>query len=283
MAWGNHYAYAEVIMSGLVRAEVWKAFHNKNFSISLAVGLGIQSLNVIYNIFYVQDGLLYSATGADVAQTRSLFIRWISADGWTLGFNMLWFLFPLLAAFPFGASLFYERKTGYINLILCKVTRIRYYTAKYIAVFLAGGTVISVTLLVNLLLNALVCPAALQDSYNYVTPVLYEEMGSALFYTNPWLFSFMWIGIDFLWGGVLAGICMLTSLLFSKRIFVLAVPFAVVRLLDVVLNYNLSPSQYFMISTYITHQAMPMFGMIGLCFIIGFGGGWVIFRKMELV
>lgn len=271
-------------MIRLMKSEIWKSFHCRSFRIALVIGLGIQSLNLIYNIYYLHQGVTLSVDGGYVAQSRSLFIRWISADGWTLGYYLLWFLFPLLAALPFGDSLLCERKSGYMNQMLCKVPRAKYYLSKYAAVFLSGGSVIGITLLVNLLINALIVPAAPVESYTSLSPVLYEDMASVLFYTHPWAYSFLWVGISFLWGGVLAGACMLFSVLFSKRIFALAAPFVLLRILDAILpEYYLSPTQYLLISTYISVRPLPLFVLLGLTLVLGLVGGLLLFQKTELV
>lgn len=268
-------------MRHCVKTELWKAFHSKSLLYALILGFVIQAFNLVYNLSYIPTVLERSAAGANVGQAVSLFLRWISVDGWTLGYNLLVILFPLLATLPFGWSLFTEAHSHYQNQILIRKQKWQYYCAKYIATFISGGIVIGVTLLINLLLNALICPAVPVNSYAQTVEIGPAEMLSKLYYTNPWLHSFIWIGISFLWGGVLSAFCLFSAQIVRKRIFAVLLPFALLLLMDFVLPASWSPAQYLLISSFTNHQLSTLIIMLVLFGVVGFVGGWVLYSKRE--
>lgn len=268
-------------MYNCIKSELWKVSHSRWLLYTFILGFFIQVMNLMYNLTYVPYVLENSVVGANVGQAVSLFLRWISIDGWTLGYNMLLILFPLLAALPFGWSFFTEVHSNYQNQILIRKNKWQYYCTKYIATFISGGTVVCVTLLSNLLLNALICPAVSVNSYVQTTEISPSEMLSKLYYSNPWLHSFIWIGIDFLWGGVLAALCILAAQIVKKRIFVVLMPFALLLLMDYLLPASWSPAQYLLISSFTDHQLSTLLIMLGGFAIVGFVGGWLLYSKRE--
>ncbi|MCD8127745.1 MAG: hypothetical protein LUD82_10005 [Clostridiales bacterium] len=264
-----------------LKTELWKAFHNKRFLLACGIGFVIQCFNLIYNIRYVQQTISNSAEGADIRSGISLFLRWISADGWSLGYYLLLILFPLIVVIPFGWSALSERSSEYQVQMLCREKKVSYFTGKYIAVFLSGGSVIAMTLLVNLLLNALVLPAVVPDISLMNTSILAGELFSLVYYTHPWLYCLLWVGIDFLWGGVLAVTCMLTAQLFKRNIYVLILPFVLYLILDYI--GPVSPMQYLLIGGSATRTGATLSAMLIILGLFSYVAGLFLFQRREVL
>ena len=84
-----------------IKFELYRAFHSRNFVISLLIGSLICALDLI--TFIVMFGF----------NGRYLIDAWIGTD-FPFAFNVMFFaLLPVLACLPYGGSLFYDVKTGY--------------------------------------------------------------------------------------------------------------------------------------------------------------------------
>ncbi len=263
-----------------LRGELWKVFHSKAFYAALIAGLLIQMHNVIGNISYVRSfyegGIRH--TGGD---TRSLFILWVSA-GFGLANLLLHWLFPVLALVPYGWSYGSEARSGYRSQLLVRVSKGAYFTAKYIGAFVSGAVVIVIPLTVNLLLNALICPAVPPAPYSMTTPVHPQDMMYLLFCSHPWLYAILWLGISALWGGVMAGLSVLLSQFIKRSIFVLILPGIVVYLLSYVL-FAWSPDNGFLILSSYVRSASVVFGEMAALATLSFGGGLVLFSRQEVL
>lgn len=262
------------------KIELWKAFHNKGFLVACLMGVVIEVLNLGYNIWYVGYVTNGSLEGADIGAGFALFLRWVSADGYTLSYTLFLILFPLIAIMPFGWSFFSERKNGYQNQMLCRRNKVQYFTAKYAAIFLSGAGIIALILIVNLLLNAMVLPARAPEP-DMISTVSAGEMFSMLYYTHPWSYCWIWIGISSLWGGMIASTSMLTAFIFKRNIYVLVVPFVLYQVLDY-LAY-ISPVQYFLIAGNVTQKFWFVAASMAINFFLTYVLGLLIYCRKEVL
>lgn len=276
-------------MKNCIRAEMYKAFHNRLFFVALAIGMTMTIADVVQNFIDVQSfpGAALSPGGYEGI---SLFVNWIGLNGYTLGNKMLLYTWPLLAALPFGWSLFSENKSRYSNQIIVRVDRNKYLLAKAIANFIAGGSVIFVTVSVDLLLNAMVCPACVPNVMLHITPITSGYFLSELFYTKPWLFCLAWCAVDFLWGGVTATIC-LAAAKFSKHaavvmiipyVLYIAITFAVGMLSGLAkVMPELSPLNLLSAAPYSPNPAYILFTEMAVILLISLTVTFICERKHE--
>lgn len=254
-------------MKSCIRAEIYKAFHNKAFFVSLAVGLTMAAADIVQNFLDVQSfpGAALSPGGYD---GMSLFVNWIGLNAYTLGHKLLLYTWPLLAALPFGWSLFSENKSRYSNQIIVRAGRGGYLLAKAAANFIAGGTVLFVPVAADLLLNALVCPDCLPDVMLHVTAITSGYFLSEMFYTQPWLFCAIWSAVIFLWGGVTATICLAAAQVFRHSAVVVIFPYVLYLVLTFAAGFvfslsgitaELSPLSLFSAAPYSANPAYVIF------------------------
>lgn len=272
----------------MLRDEIWKVFHTKAFYIALAVGLAIQLYNVIWNIGYVQEFCEYASThGTHTgAEDRSLFTLWVSSFVANMAYFLFRYLFALLALIPYGWSFVNEANTGYRNQLLSRVSKTQYFTAKYIGTFVSGFAVIAIPLLVNLLLNAMICPAVVASSYSIAVPVSTRDIMFELYRSHPWVYVLIWVVLSGLWGGVMAGTAALLSQFINKVVIVLILPCVLVYLSTYLMRSSLVLGPWTLDDKFLMahswQRTFPMiFGEMGIIILLSFGGGLLINRHRE--
>lgn len=156
---------------------------------------------------------------------NSVFNQWIGETPGTMQAFLYYLMLPILAALPFGDSFYLDMKTGYIKNVFIRSKKSQYYAAKYLSTFVAGGIAVTVPLLLNLALSASFVPSLLPDPISGTYVVVEANMGSGLFLTHPYVYTFLYIALDFVFAGLLAGISLSISFFVSNRFVVLLAPF----------------------------------------------------------
>ncbi len=225
-------------MRSMIRIELWKAFHNKMFLSALLFGIAISAINVVENIAIVRElsPYLIGGDGTGGYQGFSLFVNWIAVNGTSLGNRILLFVWPILAAMPYGWSYYQERRKGAYNQVAPRCGVKVYFLSKYIAVFVSGGVVIAVPFLFNLLVNALILPYCVPKVISSLVMIFDGHFLSEVFYTSPWLHALIWCCVVFLFGGAVACLSFLAGTKPGLQVMVILSPFAVLVLIDSVLT-----------------------------------------------
>lgn len=225
-------------MINCIRVELKKAINNRMLYLSLLIGLVICMMDVFQNaeaVARLTDVLANSDNSINkTTEGFSLFVRWIAVNGYTFGNYVFFFVWPILAAIPYGWSYAEERKSGVYNQIVSRVGKKTYYFAKYVALFVSGGLAVSIPVLINLLINALVCPYCVPNVVTSLTSVSNGYFLSELYYSRPWIFGILWCFVEFLWGGVVSCFCMVVGTRFRHQVMVMLVPFAVLLLIELI-------------------------------------------------
>ena len=202
-------------MKNNIKTELWKAVHNRMFFVSLLIGILISIINIVENIQnteIITELLLHDRTGVSKSyESISLFINWIAVDAGSLGNRIYYFVWPILAAMPFGWSYYQESRNGVFRQIAYRSNPRKYFVSKYIATFVSGGLTVSIPILFNLLVNALICPYCIPKVITSLVGVFDGNFMSELFYTTPWVYAVVWCFVEFLFGGVAASFCILSG------------------------------------------------------------------------
>ncbi len=188
----------------MIKNELFRAFANRYFLISLGIGVTIAVAHIFQ--FVIPDnleGMQYENLPS--VFPNSAFSRWMGAWGYPIHPDLFYFLSPVLATLPFGWSLCSDSKNGYLNQIYTRGRRGRYLAAKALALFVSGGTAVAVPLIVNFVGTACVLPMILPDpvgiGYFMVLPMSF--LGE-LYFENALLYNLAYYGIIFLAGGLMA-------------------------------------------------------------------------------
>lgn len=221
----------------------------------------------------------------------SLFTRWISVNGFTFGSVYFYMVWPILAAMPYGWSYAQEVRSGIINQYMTRTNRTIYFVSKYIAVFLCGGIVVAFPVIADLLLNALFCPASIPEVTHLLTGVTDGYFMSVLFYTKPWVYAIIWCGVEFLYGGAIAGLCFLVGTKMRFHVMVILFPFVLLYIMGLIgsfvlgitgWNLALTPLDQAMAASNVANPEWIVFTTITLITAISFVVGYWQVTRHEL-
>ncbi len=165
------------------------------------------------------------------------------------------------------------------------------FFAKYLATFVSGGLAVALPVLLNLLLNAVVCPYSvprITDSVYFTSDGYFL---STVYYTHPWVYGMIWCGMEFLWGGVTACLCFLMGSRSRLLITIIVGPFVFYYLLGLLSEYVIrftgvylmfSPMYLAMAASLNPNPEWLEFLYLGIFFLLSFGVGYWQVKKHEL-
>lgn len=219
----------------MYQIECRRAFHSKGFWIALAIGCLMTLLDSYDHFQNVRMGLAYEAAHPrNWYNFSSAYNQWFAtSDVWT--YLVYYLIFPILAVLPYGVSYFQDRKSGYLKNVFQRVDKKSYFYAKYWAVFLSGGFVVTFPLLLNFFLVTLYMPLRPVDVLSGIS----AGPGTAfvrLCYSNSFLYTMVYAFIlPFLTGGLFATLSLVMARMVDYYFTVLLTPFVFSILL-----YNLA-------------------------------------------
>lgn len=285
-------------MSKAIKVEMWKATHNIYFLIALAVGFVLVLCNVYETYTAVQEITLncIDAQSVGVPITNftgcSLFVWWIANNGFNFGSTYFYLIWPILAAMPFGWSFAQESRNGCIYQYITRSNRKKYLAAKYVAIFVSGGLVISLPVLADLLINATICPDDSLLFMNALTTIENSSFLSALFYTHPWVHSLIWCVIEFFWGGSVAVLSFVGGAKLRFSVTAMLIPFVILYVLGVLgvsiirltgTSLMLNPLYLAMSAPSGTNPGWLIFSVMGLCGVVSLIFGYWQVVKSDLL
>lgn len=237
-----------------MKNELKRAFTSKGMIISLIIA-------VIINVLYIQEklsvaGEYYSnieASGIyDMFTLSTPFEIWIISAPSKYSIYY-YYMFPLLAVLPFGASYCLERKSGYIKNSLVRQRRSSYMGKKYAAAFLSGGF-------------AAFCPSLLNFLWiftyrAYQNPVPESPQNfifggtliGDMYYTHPFVVAFIYLFMEYLFGGTVAVAAVFISKFTDNMYTVLIMPMFLTMFITMVVSSEYSRYLY-------THLMEPLNG-----------------------
>ncbi len=220
-------------MLGILKIELRKAFGNKLFLLTLAVGIVIASISAYQNIQVYLSAVAQDAYRKEISDVLfnpmypafSPYTYWISGDYQYPMTSLFYLLLPLMASLAFSWSFFMEKKSGYIKNVVTRTKKTHYFLAKYIAVFLSGGAVIAFPLIINFLTVACFIPAYQPDIYYNIYYKMSYHFLSELFYSSPLLYVIYVMVLDFVFSGLIATASMALAFFVRNRFAVVLLPF----------------------------------------------------------
>ncbi len=245
-------------MRPVLALEVKKAFTNKLFLLSLLLASALALYSAVFCIIshykFVQMDL---AAGAITSYTlnpelpgSSLFTQWIGKEFISPAGSLFYLLMPLFATLGYGWSYCSERKSGYIKAIATRTSKQNYFFSKYIAVFLTGGMVIAIPILLNVMLVAAFVPAIQPDVFYDIYYAAHPwSTLTPLFYAHPFIYMLLKILATFIFAGLISTIGLCITFI-SKNVFVVTLtPLFLLLLVNYISNSlsnipEISPIQF---------------------------------------
>ncbi|MDR1511883.1 MAG: hypothetical protein LBS56_00145 [Propionibacteriaceae bacterium] len=214
--------------------EVKRAFSSRSLWIALAVGAIVVAVHALSHV--IPDSRAYIAGWGGRTHTLeyplSLYEVWLGARPGRPEGQVFFLLLPLLAALPYGTSFLEDRSSGYVAGIVTRAARGRYYAAKSVAVFLAGGVAVTLPLLLDFAVTALFFPALAPEPVTGTFPLRGDSLGGDLFYSQPLAYVLLSLVVLFLWSGLIGCLTVPLAYLVSNRIVVVLIPFALYLFLE---------------------------------------------------
>lgn len=190
----------------IYRIELKRAFVNIRFYIALCIGMIIISLHLIDIIPEVLNAGKY----VNSFPVNSYYV-WIGAGTYKWHTYLYFLVFPLIASLPYGITCFSDRKRCVDIQYMTRCSRMKYYSAKYFAIFLSGGCVVVLPLMTNFLVCALVFPSITPEVTSCMYSVTSNTMLHELFYSMPLLYIALYMVIIFIYSGLWASVSMIVS------------------------------------------------------------------------
>ncbi len=210
----------------MLKYELRKAFYNRLFVFTFVFCLLIAIFNAFIEISDYHNMLaLMNESGKIDYELNSLAVNWL---GHSQHFTMYLYYFSifLVCTFPYSYSLLEEKKSTYINQIITRDKRETYYIGKYIATFLAGGAVVTIPLVINLLICATMIPYYQVSQYGelyYGVPQPY--LFSNIFYSNTLIYIVLYLCLTFIFIGLWSTTVLSLGFYIKNKITLIISPF----------------------------------------------------------
>lgn len=144
----------------------------------------------------------------------------------------------LLATVPYATSYYMDMKEGYIKNISTRMNTTGYLVGKYLAVFVSAGSICVIPLILNTYLTAMVLPSLTPEVATANFPVGFGNFAKELFFTVPYLYTLIYLAIDFVMAGLYGCLALVISKAVNNRYIVMFFPFMVFLILAIVMPYT---------------------------------------------
>lgn len=201
-----------------------QAFFNK---ISLTLLFSWFILVSIYHYFYIIQYL-----GGEPDELLTTAYKWIGFRDNEMDVYLL--LMPVLAALPFSTSYNSDKADHFKSFVSKEIPFFPYVCTKYIVTFLIGGILYILPFVFSLLL----CKLTIQDGSPTPTLGMIKDNGmfASLYFSSPITYISLYIGINFLFAGLMAVLGLSASIWSKKDYMAILFPFAISSLPYVILN-----------------------------------------------
>ena len=187
------------------RQECRRAFCNWRFFAALAAGIAIavwQIAEYVYPASLKQSSML--AYGSDMICPTTVFSLWMGGGAFFYQQYLFFLLLPVLAALSYAASYRRDVEQGVWNNLVVRAGAKKVWTCRCFAVFLSGGCICVLPLLINLMTSMTMLSAAVPEIATFEYSLTNLHLGAELFYRFPWLYLLGYFLFDFCFSGLLA-------------------------------------------------------------------------------
>lgn len=234
----------------MLKIEIKKATRNIMFIITLIVAVIITMFSAVHviNQYYdtiaydnISESLMNDITNPDYAMI-SLFNSWIGQEWISVGEALFYLLLPFFSTLAYSWSLNSEQKSGYEKQIITRTYRKKYYISKYFSVFIAGGLVIVIPMLLNFMVVAMFIPAIEPDIfYDMYYGMNTTQVFSTLFFAHPYMFVAYRLISNFIFAGLFATMGMSLTFFIKNKFLIVTIPFLLSLILSYISSYHFLP------------------------------------------
>lgn len=175
-------------MLNCIKMELYKSIHNRYFVVSL-IALDILVMVHIIKAVVPYYGMIYGE------YPETVFNHWIGLQISSVA-NIYYMVVVGCATLPIGMTYVEEKRHGYFNQLISRMSRIRIVVSKLIAYATTSFLVATIPLLLDYMIASAFLP-----SIRPVAATLYYSIGgdsflSGLFFRYPTVYLLVYIGID---------------------------------------------------------------------------------------
>ncbi|MBU3158376.1 hypothetical protein KPL37_01140 [Clostridium frigoris] len=195
-------------MLKLIKIDLKRGLFSYSFLLALITGIVASFYGTLPSIFSSRTDVINLFTKA-------------SGDGSGAIYILLTFI---IVQIPLSTSYVTERDNNYLNYILSKTTTKKYLLSRFISNFLAGGILLSCTLIIVLGILAIFFPFC--TNFNlYISNQTFKGYFEPVFMYSPLIYCLMIIGFNFLFGGAYASLGLAISSITNNKYITIACPF----------------------------------------------------------
>lgn len=211
--------------------ELKRAFNNKWFLIAAIIQICIVIFHVV--LYVIPDknqiGMLlshYYTNPLDIDGIPGVFSEWIAMN--TNGAKEILFVtLPIVAAIPYGASLYLDEKNKYVNNIAIRTNKKNFYISKMATLFISGGVIAVIPMVLSLVINLCVFPVDVPQACTAMYLMSKNVVLSDLFYSHPLIYTMIYILWVFLLVGLLSCSCFVATYVMENRFVIIIIPFII--------------------------------------------------------
>lgn len=210
----------------VLKTELKRAFDTPGFLIALLIGFGC----VFYKNYWLilHDYEIYKTYnklgGYSHLNASSFYDRWMIGYLDSSILYVFYFL-GIIASLPYGISYFKDKKNGIIKNICTRCEKKKYLLSKYIAVFTVGGVASAFPIVLDLLMANLYQPYDTMRIEGSVLSARNEWL--MVIIDNPYICAVVIVFLWFLFGGALATISLMISVVADNVFTIQLTPFFV--------------------------------------------------------
>ena len=266
-------------MRQLIKNEMQRAFKNKKFLIVILIECIIVVMHFRNNVWPMYSktipffkSMVDTEKGMDYIPGAYYVWLGIKASPFR---TVIFAIIPILAAIPYGATLYTDIKTNYITNIAVRYDKKAYYFSKLVTMFVSGGIIGVFPFVLSFLTNATILPL------EKVIPATTTFMGqlsvfSNVFYSNTLLYVLFYLIVVFVGFGIINCFCFLAAYLFENRFVVMMTPFTIYFAMYVIGNFmgkrNISPWLYLRLNDVNRNDIGKILTQVGIAIVIIIAG-----------
>lgn len=219
-----------------IKLEFYRAFHNIRYVAALLVATAIALAQFFTQVIPKTHVI---GSGESIDYPHSVFNSNLMFGLQSFYSYIYYFSIILLATVPYAASYFTDMKDGYIKNVSTRMNTTGYLAGKYLAVFVSAGSICVIPLILNTYLTAMVLPSLTPE----VATARFAVSGNGsfakeLFFTYPYLYTLLYLVIDFVMTGLFGCLALVISRIVNNRYIVMFFPFIVFLVFQTVIAYT---------------------------------------------
>ena len=194
-------------MSRYLKMELRRAFRNKRIITALSFGIGLSVWHYFAYVFPLRN---YVFAGE---YPLSAYNKWIGGECYSLQSSLLYMLFPIICAFPYGDSWIYDCTSSIGEQAITRGGKKAFILTKILVSYINGAVIAVLLLLFDFALTSSTLPIIIPKVSLGLSPINTGALLGDLFYEYPLIYTLIYIGIN----GIFFGL--LNTFSFASRLF----------------------------------------------------------------